>query len=182
MTNKTTKRALLTSVMALLLCFTMLLGTTYAWFTDSVTSAGNKIVAGTLDVQLWMHSENGSVEITNEAAPIFGPGALATANTAATLWEPGKTQVVYFSIKNNGNLALKYMVDLNVTDIVNNLNDVVEYKLTPDAKYDIAPAPKWHADGLAGTKVISGINHTQATGTELAPGAEHFFALSVHML
>ncbi len=54
MTNaKSTKRALLSSVVALLLCFSMLLGTTFAWFTDSATSAGNKIQAGTLDVQLW---------------------------------------------------------------------------------------------------------------------------------
>ena len=54
MTNtKNTKRALLSSVMALFLCFAMLLGTTYAWFTDSVTSSGNIIKSGTLDVELY---------------------------------------------------------------------------------------------------------------------------------
>ena len=52
MTNKKTKRALLASVMAMLLCFTMLLGTTFAWFTDSASTAVNKIQAGTLDVKL----------------------------------------------------------------------------------------------------------------------------------
>ena len=50
MTNKTTKRALLSSVLALFLCFTMLLGTTYAWFTDEVTSGSNVIKAGNLDI------------------------------------------------------------------------------------------------------------------------------------
>ena len=53
MTNlKTTKRALFSSVIALLLCFTMLLGTTFAWFTDSATNSGNKIMSGTLKVDM----------------------------------------------------------------------------------------------------------------------------------
>ena len=50
---KATKRALISSVIALFLCFAMLLGTTYAWFTDSATSAGNTITTGTLDVELY---------------------------------------------------------------------------------------------------------------------------------
>ena len=109
MTNsKTTKRALVSSVIALVLCFAMLLGTTYAWFTDSVTSSGNKIVAGNLDVDLYLHTGTDTkIEITNESAPIFGEGAIAQDNNASTLWEPGKTQVAYLSIKNNGSLDLK---------------------------------------------------------------------------
>ncbi|MBE6792802.1 MAG: hypothetical protein E7534_04805, partial [Ruminococcaceae bacterium] len=51
--TKRTKRALVSSALALLLCFTMLLGTTYAWFTDSVTTVNNKIVAGNLDIELY---------------------------------------------------------------------------------------------------------------------------------
>ena len=50
--TKTTKKALFSSVVALVLCFTMLLGTTFAWFTDSVTSANNVIQSGNLDVVL----------------------------------------------------------------------------------------------------------------------------------
>ena len=49
---KTTKRALLSSVLALFLCFAMLIGTTFAWFTDSVTSANNIITSGNLDIEL----------------------------------------------------------------------------------------------------------------------------------
>ena len=52
MKKNSTKRALITSVVALFLCFTMLLGTTYAWFTDSVSSANNIIKAGNLDIEL----------------------------------------------------------------------------------------------------------------------------------
>ena len=107
MTNKkTTKRALMMSVVSLFLCFTMLLGTTYAWFTDSVTSSGNKIMAGTLDIDLFMHNEDGTVvEITDAKEPLFGTAALAQ-DSNNTLWEPGKTQVVYLSLVNNGTLDL----------------------------------------------------------------------------
>ena len=56
--TKTTKRALLSSVAAMLICVAMLIGTTFAWFTDSASTAVNKIQAGTLDVQLL--DENGN--------------------------------------------------------------------------------------------------------------------------
>ncbi len=185
MTNKkTTKRALLLSVVALLLCFTMLMGTTYAWFTDSVTSTGNKIVAGELDVQLLMHDGTNYVDISNVNDPIigaaiFGEGTTANANTAATLWEPGKTQTVYLSIKNAGTLDLKYMVAIEVTDVTNNLTEVMQYAITPDAKPDNGLVTGWVAD--AGKYVVKGTNPTDAVNVVLGKGAEHFFALSVHM-
>ena len=125
MTNlKTTKRALLSSVLALMLCFAMLLGTTFAWFTDTAVSAGNKIVAGTLDVELYQWTSETQTEGTNistSQTPVF---------TADTIWEPGMTQVRYLSIKNNGNLALKYKVALEVTDISDDsLLEVMEYDI-----------------------------------------------------
>ena len=92
MTNsRSTKSALLTSVVAILLCCTMLLGTTFAWFTDTATSANNVIKAGNLDVDLLVYtdtdpSENGVkmeyVSIEDESmkdTPIFN----------YALWEPG---------------------------------------------------------------------------------------------
>ena len=51
-TKKATKRALLTSVMALVMCVVMLVGTTFAWFTDTASTGVNKIVAGNLKVDL----------------------------------------------------------------------------------------------------------------------------------
>ena len=48
----TTRRSLSTSIVALVLCFSMLVGTTFAWFTDSVTSSGNVIASGNLKVEM----------------------------------------------------------------------------------------------------------------------------------
>jgi predicted ribosomally synthesized peptide with SipW-like signal peptide len=138
----------------------MLLGTTFAWFTDSATSAGNKIVAGTLDVQLWMYDESESdyVNIGDSAKPIFGKADSHVAQNDAqdTLWEPGKTQVVYLKIVNNGSLDLKYNVAINVRDTADdkNLYEVLEYAIDADAKATDAKLPVW--DG--GKKVIVGNN------------------------
>ncbi|MBE6633199.1 MAG: hypothetical protein E7620_02515, partial [Ruminococcaceae bacterium] len=113
MTNKNTKRALLTSVMALFLCFTMLLGTTYAWFTDSVSSANNLIVAGNLDVELKYAkpAADGSLTAWDTVADkqVFDPNAL---------WEPGRVEVVYLEVSNVGTLALKYQLGVNAEDTV----------------------------------------------------------------
>lgn len=184
MTNlRNTKRALLSSVVALFICFSMLLGTTFAWFTDSVTSSGNIIQSGNLDVELWQHYVDGtSVNITEDSAPIFGKAdsTSANANTADTLWEPGKTQTVYLSIKNTGTLALKYKVALEVTNVTKNLTEVFEYIISPDATVN-APVTKNTLDWTTGKSVVSGINFATDTEVALAAGNEHFFALSVHM-
>ena len=180
--NKTTKRALISSVVALCLCFVMLVGTTYAWFTDVATSENNVIKTGTLDVELWQHTADGRFEITETSDPIFGKidSDNANANSADTLWEPGKTQTVYLSIKNNGSLDLKYTVAIEVTDITNNLNEVLYYIVTPDAKLS-APITKADLDWTKGTSVNPGINFATAGDVALTAGQEHFFALSVHM-
>ena len=181
MTNKTTKNALISSVVALFLCFVMLIGTTFAWFTDEVTSKGNVIQAGELNIQLFQHTAEGSTEITDSSAPIFGKAdsTTANANTADTLWEPGKTQTVYLSIKNGGNLALKYKVAIEVVDSEKNLHEVMEYIITPDATVD-APVAKDSLNWNVGTPVDEGVN-VATEDVSLAVGAEHFFALSVHM-
>ena len=99
-----TKKALIASVLMLAMCFSMLVGTTFAWFTDSVSSSGNKIVSGTLKVDLLMGTaEDTYVSIAGEDAAIFGADSLVAQNNAAdTLWEPGKTQIVYLAVENLG--------------------------------------------------------------------------------
>ena len=104
MTNaKTTKRALLSSIVSLVLCFSMLLGTTFAWFTDSVTSANNVIKSGNLDIKLEYWKENGWVDVAGKSDILSN-----------TLWEPGVTEVAYLRVENAGSLALKYQLGVNI--------------------------------------------------------------------
>ena len=109
--QKNTKRALLASVLSMMLCMAMLVGSTFAWFTDSVTSGKNRIVAGNLDVELEYAKEfydDGSVktwESVQDVENIFNPDAL---------WEPGHAEVAYLRLRNAGTLALKYNFIMNV--------------------------------------------------------------------
>lgn len=181
MTNtKQIKRALLSSLIALILCFTMLLGSTFAWFTDSVTSSGNKIVAGELNVQLLMYNGQEYVDISDSQDPIFGPGSVAQNNAGETLWEPGKTQTVYLAIKNAGTLALKYQVALDVTDVEKDLHDVMSYIITPDAQANSLTRGDLDFKNN-GVRVSKGINATSAYDVEMMPQDIHYFALSIHM-
>lgn len=126
MTNvKTTKRALVSSIIALFICFTMLLGATFAWFTDSVTSGSNIIQSGTLDIDL-VDADGNSME--GEIIEFVAADGRAQD---LILWEPGctyKTEPVY--IVNNGTLALKYEIIIN--GIVGNakLLEAIEWTVT----------------------------------------------------
>ena len=78
--TKTTKRALLSSVMAMLLCITMLIGTTFAWFTDTASTAVNKIQSGTLKVDIV--KEDGVTSIKNESMSFVNKDGSASGNPA----------------------------------------------------------------------------------------------------
>ena len=97
--KKATKRALLTSIMALVMCVVMLVGTTFAWFTDTASTGVNKIQAGNLDVKLMYSTDMQTWKEATDQTKLFDDNAL---------WEPGYTQVVYLKVVNAGNLALKY--------------------------------------------------------------------------
>ena len=100
MTNsKSTKRALIFSTLAILMCAAMLIGTTFAWFTDTASTAVNKIQAGNLDVKLMYSTDMVTWKEATDQTKLFEDSAL---------WEPGYTQVVYLKVVNAGNLALKY--------------------------------------------------------------------------
>ncbi len=127
MTSKSTKRALLTSVLSLALCLCMLVGTTFAWFTDSVTVGGNKIQAGTLDIELWETTYNDWMDqpgdegfaeenITESEAPIF----------ESVLWEPGYLAYTNLTVKNVGSLAAKIQAYIVPVEEIGELAEVID--------------------------------------------------------
>ena len=105
MTNtKHTKKALLMSMLSMLICIAMLIGSTFAWFTDSVTSGRNQIVAGNLDVDL-EHKVGDAFESAQDAT-LFN----------VELWEPGVMAYEQFKVVNKGSLALKYILSLVIDE------------------------------------------------------------------
>ena len=129
MTNrKSTKRALLGSVMAMVLCLAMLVGATFAWFTDTASTGVNKIQAGNLDVVLEMQNADGKW-VSAEGKTLDFVKA-ADAKGEAILWEPGCTyELPALRIRNNGNLALKYKVAITGINGSAKLNTVIDWTI-----------------------------------------------------
>ena len=145
--RKSTKRALLTSVLALLMCVTMLVGATFAWFTDTASTEVNKIQAGNLDLEVkYRTTANGEWKALDNTTDLFG--------AEGTLFEPGHTRVVELKIKNAGNLALKYKIGMNVISETAGTNkDGNPYKLSNYLK--VATSPIQQYDPNAGPGSIS---------------------------
>ena len=125
MTKTNSKKALLSSAFALVLSVAMLIGTTFAWFTDTASTGVNKIQAGNLDVQLV--DENGN---SLEGKTLEFKKAANAAEGEAVLWEPGCTyELPAVYVKNNGNLALKYKVTITGINGSAKLNDVIDWTI-----------------------------------------------------
>ena len=127
MTNrKSTKRALLGSVMAMVLCLAMLVGATFAWFTDTASTNVNKIQAGNLDVALEMQNADGKWVSAEGKTLDF----VKAAAGEQVLWEPGCTYTLpELRVVNNGNLALKYKVAITGINGSAKLNEAIEWTI-----------------------------------------------------
>ena len=124
--KKTTKRALLSSVMAIVLCLAMLIGTTFAWFTDSASTAVNKIQAGTLDIGLEMKDASGNW--VNAEGKTLGWVAEDDRAQNEIFWEPDCTyKLPTLKITNKGNLALQFKVLINGISGNMELLDALEF-------------------------------------------------------
>lgn len=167
MNSKNTKRALVSSALAVLVCIAMLIGTTFAWFTDTASTSVNKIVSGKLDVLLeyavswdadgnpteWKDAKDQSLEFKKAAAG------------EAVLWEPGCTyELPELRVSNAGNLALKYKVAITGINGSAKLNEVIdwtvdgadigkEYHLLPGAANEIAVSG--HMQETAGNEYMN---------------------------
>ena len=124
-----TKKALLTSILSLFVCFTMLLGTTFAWFTDSVTSKNNIIQSGTLDVEMYYADGSKAADDTAD-----WKNAAEGAIFSHKLWEPGYVDAKHIKITNVGTLALNYKLRIVANGIVSKLADVIDVYYFATAK------------------------------------------------
>lgn len=128
MTNsKSTKRALVTSALAILMCVAMLIGTTFAWFTDTASTDVNKIQAGNLDIELQMKDNNDNwVNAEGKTLPFLVEGKIPAEGTQI-LWEPGCTYYVpEVRVFNKGKLAVKFEYVNELLGVTGKLAEVLE--------------------------------------------------------
>jgi len=181
MTNaKTTKRALLSSALALFLCFAMLIGTTFAWFTDKVESKNNIITAGNLDIELYYMNDE-----TTGWTEVTGNSNVFKENT---LWEPGHVEVVKLKVVNAGTLDLKYQLNVNIAEETESINvSGTPFKLSDFIKYSIIDGEKNFntreeavaaAEAAGATKLNEAYNSTTIA---LEDGKEKIVTMVVYM-
>ena len=131
--SKSTKRALVSSALALLMCLAMLVGATFAWFTDTASTGVNKIQAGNLDVALEMKDASGKWVSAEGKTLDF----VKAAAGEQVLWEPGCTyELPQLRVVNKGNLALKYKIQITGIQGDAKLNEVIDWTIN-DAAIDL---------------------------------------------
>ena len=166
------RNKLFTSVLSLLLCVAMLAGTTFAWFTDSVSSNGNTIIAGNLDVKMyWAENMDGAVWHDAED----------TSNVPFDYdkWEPGYTQIRYVKIVNEGNLALKYSLTLGAVSSVGKLAEVIGVYYAQNVIANVVNRDLTGMDYLGLLKDT--MNGGEAAYGNLMPGEETVVAVAMKM-
>lgn len=174
--HKNTKKALKSSGLALLVCVVMLLGTTFAWFTDTITNSGNKIEAGTLKIglQVW--------NTENKAYEDVGKKALFRHDK----WEPGYTDVKAIKIVNNGSLALKYQIDFKsekLTEDGRKLANVIEVYYKEQANAENGGMPK-ELTGFTKSGTLAAFLENQqsaVTGALNENGNADYVMIALHM-
>ena len=171
--TKKTKNALLSSVIALVLCMSMLVGSTFAWFTDSAVSGMNHITAGNLDITL-EYLVDGNWVAVDAQTNIFGN----------SLWEPGHTEVANLRIANVGTLALKYQMGINVVKEITSINVAgEELKLSEHIEFGVVDG-QYTDRAAARSAVINAIalSDGYAEGeTSLLPGQAKEITLVIYM-
>ena len=161
--KNTTRNALFTSIVSMLLCVSMLVGTTFAWFTDEVVTGMNTIAAGNLDVELL--ADGAEVDSNTK---LFN---LVNAAGNDTWWEPGMVVYENLQVANVGTLALRYQLSLNF----GKENDLSGHKLSEVLK--IAVIDKVAANATR-AEVLEAAKASKEVGTlasfriagELLPG------------
>ena len=168
MKKSTTKRSLLVSVLALIMCVTMLVGTTFAWFTDSASTSVSRIEAGRLNVSLQMlDNDDEWVSAEGKTLQFLVEGKIPAEGTQI-LWEPGCTyELPKLRIVNEGNLALKYKVVISGIQGDAELNKVID----------------WTMDGIElGTDVslgVGGMKEFTIKGHMLDEASNHYQGMTI---
>ena len=166
MTQTKTKKALLMSVLSMVLCVAMLVGMTFAWFTDTASTGVNKIQAGTLKVDI----------VDKEGRSLKGEILKFSDVNGNTniLWEPGATfNLTPFKIVNKGNLALKYKVTINGIDGNAGLLKAIDFTLKKGDETTESTLAGWEGKLLPAN---SNLNVTDAK-----KGETDLYTISGHM-
>ena len=170
--DRSFKQRILAAFMAIVMLTSSLIGTTFAWFTDSVTSGNNIVQTGNLDAQMhWSETllayDSDEWQDAEDGTPVFNYNN----------WEPGYTEVRYVKVSNAGSLAFKWKLNIEANGTVTSLADVIDVYYVKPVNSQITSL-----DGLTSAGKLSDVlaTKTASSGT-LTRGGYEIFAIAFHM-
>lgn len=139
---KAVKRSIILCALSLALCVALLVGSTFAWFSDSITNSGNTITAGNLTAQ-WsyrpINDDTAAYEPVSEELALF---------SSDTVWQPGEPHGYDFKVENTGSVDFEWELTIDLADTAgesqNNLTDVLVVYVDGEIT-----TPEFDADGVA---------------------------------
>ena len=165
--------SIVVNIVAILVIAAILIGSTFAWFTDSAISSGNKIQSGTLKVDLeLLDREEGWVSLKNDKDPIFDYDK----------WEPGYTDIKILKVENEGSLALQWKAKFVSENELSELADVIDVYVLPSDQELSYPEDR----SLAGYSCVGTVSdfvnniETATTGTLMA-GESSYLGIALKM-
>ena len=148
--TNSSKKAFTASVISIVLCFVMLLGTTFAWWSASASSLVTTVQSGNLSIDL---VDDADASLIGKTLSFVDADGVALEET---LWEPGSSYTVEpLYIRNTGTSNIKYIVEVigisGDNDLASVINWEVEGAETGSTEYHLASGEKSEAIVLTGT-------------------------------
>ena len=177
MKSKKSLKALIVSVLSLIVCMSLFVGSTFAWFTDSAVGKNQVIQSGNLDMVVTASMDGDSYDIV-ENVEMFDSTAL---------WEPGYVEYAYVNVDNNGTLSFEYSMDMNIISEVAGINQNDQsFKLSQYIRYGIISGKHTFAtryDAIAAVDATSTLLEDRYFEDEivLLPGEDHDYTIVVYM-
>ena len=180
---KTMKKTLIASMVSMIACVALFVGTTFAWFTDKVENTDNVISSGNFSVTLLMDKDGSGIEeyqdISDNTTKIFD---------TTSKWEPGRTEIAYLAVQNTGDFAVLFDCDIvpSAVDGKKNLGDVLECAVLDNLQVGELTASNW--DELKAPLTVgenyflkTSASRTALRDTKVEKGETHYFAIALHM-
>ena len=170
------KRKGIISILIIAVCLCLCIGATYAYFTDSATSKGNKIQAGKLKVDFELLNKDTLIwnSIKESQDPIF----------YHEKWEPGYTDVKLLKVDNEETLAIKWEAKFIYEGQLPALANAIEvYVKTSDSEFAY-PTSRDDLDSsweYEGTLTEFAANISTILKGELLEGESDYFGIALYM-
>lgn len=163
---------------SIVVCVAMLIGTTFAWFTDVASNKGNVIAAGNLSISVIGYDSlaDGSADLDGRAVNFKNSTDPLIGGPNDSNWEPGRSNIKYIKIANTGSLPLKF--DLSFASQGGKLGEALWYDFNPVADPTSTTPPAIQRRSIIST--ADGIDTVSRTG-ELAPLTEAWYRLDYGM-